>query len=190
MVEARTVILFPPETDQERFDGVSIALHWLTVLLVAGQFTSALVREDLHGPIVGLLLVFHRSAGVALWAVAALRLTWRHKFAYLPPFPANMPRLQQCAAKLNEYGLYGLLLLQPLTGLAATLTRGKAFTLFLWDVPGLMAPDKPLAHVLAEIHEAGAWAMAALIGLHAAAGLFHGLVLRDRVLQRMMPSQN
>lgn len=38
----------------------------------------------------------------------------------------------------------------------------------------------------AHLHEIGAWALLALIGLHAAA-LLHGLLLRDGVLQRMLP---
>jgi cytochrome b561 len=36
-------------------------------------------------------------------------------------------------------------------------------------------------------HEFGAKALVVLIGLHAGAALFHGLVLRDVVLQRMLP---
>jgi cytochrome b561 len=38
-----------------------------------------------------------------------------------------------------------------------------------------------------EAHEFGAKALIALIGLHAAAALFHQFVLRDDVLQRMLP---
>ena len=190
MNEMRTVVSYPLgglEGQAERFDGISITLHWLTVLLVTGQFVSALLREQLHGPAVELLLTFHRSAGAMTWIVAVARLSWRRWFAFLPPFPATMPKMQQWAAKTNEYGLYCLLLLQPLTGLAATLARGVPFTLFLWQVRAWMAPDKPLAHMLKEMHETGAWILAALIGLHAMAALFHALVLRDRVMQRMLP---
>jgi hypothetical protein len=59
--------------------------------------------------------------------VAALRHTCQLKFqtggirwvsyAYLPPFPQNMPEVQRRLAKASEYGLYALLLFQPLTGL-------------------------------------------------------------------------
>ena len=188
MVETRTVILFPPEAG-ERFDGISMTLHWLTALLVIVQFATALVREDLHGPAAALLLTLHRSSGIAVWMAVALRLMWRQTFAYRPPFPDDMALLQQWAARLNEYGLYFFLLFEPATGLASTLARGKAFTLFLWDVPVLMARNKPLAHALTGIHETGAWVMAALVGLHAAAGIFHGVMLRDGVLQRMWPQQ-
>ena len=190
MVDSQTFVHFPLVKFKEqvaRFDGVSQALHWLTAMLVIGQFASALLHEQRHGAAAELLLSFHRSAGIATWIVVAMRLLWRRRFAYLPPFPAAMPRAQQWAAKLNEHGLYLLLLLQPLTGLATMLAFGHPFALFLWQIPVLMEQNKPLAHVLKETHETGAWIFAALIGLHTAAALFHALVLRDRVLQRMLP---
>ena len=197
MYETRTIVLFPlDETKFEsgddarkagRFDGISMSLHWLTVLLVMAQFVTALVHEALHGPAAELLLTLHRSSGIAVWTVAVLRLMWRRWFAFLPPFPEGMPKAQQWTAKLNEYGLYLLLLIQPVTGLAASLALGRPFALFLWQAPALMMPGKPLAHMLKEMHETGGWILAALIGLHAAAALYHALVLRDRVLQRMLP---
>jgi cytochrome b561 len=190
MDESQTLVYFPLgqlEKQTARFDDVSQALHWLTVLLVIGQFISGLLHEQRHGAAAELLLTFHRSAGMATWIVVVTRLLWRRWFAYLPPFPAAMPKAQQWVAKLNEYGLYLLLLLQPLTGLATMVLFGHPFTLFLWQMPALMAQNKPLAHMLKEMHETGAWILAVLIGLHAAAALFHGLVLRDRVLQRMLP---
>jgi cytochrome b561 len=43
-------------------------------------------------------------------------------------------------------------------------------------------------HILSgKVHEFGAKALLALVGLHAGAALFHRLVLRDGVLQRMSP---
>src|SRR5271170_4894284 len=50
--------------------------------------------------------------------VAIVRLGWRFSYAFLPPFPQNMPKVQQRVAKASEYALYALLLFQPLTGLA------------------------------------------------------------------------
>jgi cytochrome b561 len=169
-----------------RFDPVSIALHWLTALLIAGQFATAWVMSQ-GGSDKTMLLTAHRSAGVLTWTLVVVRLIWRHGFARLPPFPDSMPRLQQQAAKLSEYGLYLLLLIQPLTGAGNTLLRGRPFALWAWQVPALLAPDKPMAHLLEAVHEVGAWTLLLLVSLHAAAGLFHGLVLRDGVLQRMLP---
>jgi superoxide oxidase len=178
-----------PQSKAGRFDQLSITLHWLTVFLVVTQFTTAWLLSQ-HGSDASALLFAHRSMGTLTWIVVAMRLIWRHGFAYLPPFPASMPTLQQRIAKLNEYGLYGLLLVQPLTGLGNTLFRGGPFALFAWQVPALFAPNKAAAQMFHSIHEFGAWGLLALIGLHAAAALFHELILRDGVFQRMLPWAN
>ena len=98
-----------------------------------------------------------------------------------------MSKLNQRAAKLNEYGLYALLVIEPLAGIGNALFRGKPLALFAWQVPAIMAPEKNVSHMFHAIHEWGGWALLVLVGLHAAAGLFHGLILRDGVFQRMMP---
>jgi cytochrome b561 len=51
----------------------------------------------------------------------------------------------------------------------------------------LFEPDDALRHSFAEAHEFGAKALLLLIALHAGAALFHRLVLRDGVMQRMLP---
>jgi cytochrome b561 len=54
-------------------------------------------------------------------------------------------------------------------------------------VPALLEPNPAIRSVFVKAHEFGAKALLALIGLHASAALFHRLVLRDGVLQRMLP---
>ncbi len=172
-----------------RFDPVSMTLHWLTVLLVAGQLTTAwlLSQAGDDGGAALWLLTAHRSMGLVTWTVVLGRVGWRLGFARLPPFPPSLPPLQRLAARLNEYALYALLALQPLTGLGDTIFRGHAFSVFIWRVPPLVFADKPVFHAFHAAHEIGAIALLGFIGLHAAAALLHGLVLRDGIIQRMWP---
>src|SRR3984957_1697258 len=176
-------------TSSGRFDATSIVLHWLTVLLIIGQFTTAWLHEAVgHGTGLGLeILTTHQTMGALTWTVGLARLVWRRRFAYLPPFPDSMSKPQQWIAKANEYGLYVLLLVQPITGLGDVMFHGRPFTLFIWQVPALLTPDAGIRSLFQEAHEFGGKALLALIGLHAGAALFHGLVLRDGVLQRMLP---
>jgi cytochrome b561 len=174
--------------DAGQFDAVSIGLHWLTVALVAAQFTTARLFDHATAQH-GVLLTVHRWAGVATLVVIVARFAWRHTFARLPPFPAGMPKLQQRLATLNEYGLYACLLLQPLTGLGDTLARGRPFMLFAWRAPALLPANKQIQQVLHALHEGGAQALLALIGVHIAAALLHAFVLRDGVFQRMWPAR-
>jgi superoxide oxidase len=181
------IVTIPHEDD--RFDQTSIILHWLTVLLIVVQFVSIWAREtvDHHSNFAVTLLSLHRSAGVLIWIVVVARLCWRRYFAYLPPFPPSMPRFQQILAKANEYGLYILLLAMPITGLARVLLRGEPFELFVWEIPALLEPDPAIRSVFVQAHAIGAKTLMVLIALHAGAALFHRLVLRDGVLQRMLP---
>ena len=168
-----------------RFDPISMALHWLTVVLVAAQFGTALLFGQSHE---ATFLTVHRSTGVAIFAVMVVRLAWRRSFAYLPPFPDRMPKVQQYAATLNEYGLYGLLLLQALTGSGDTLFRGRPVMLFIWQMPALLPRNTEAQQLLHVIHEWGAKAILVLIGIHVGAALFHGLILRDGIFSRMLPT--
>jgi superoxide oxidase len=178
-----------PAAESGRFDHMSIALHWLTVILIIGQFTSAWLREAVghESRHAVAILATHRAMGMLTWIVGSVRLVWRHNFAYLPSFPESMPKLQQSIAKANEYGLYALVFLQPITGLGGVLFHGLPFELFIWQVPALLEPNPAIRGLFVAAHEFGAKALLALIGLHAGAALFHRLVLRDGVLQRMLP---
>lgn len=175
-----------PSPEGGRFDHVTIGLHWLTVMLLLIQFTTVWLwgRDADDAPA---LLSTHQAFGMTIWIVTIVRFVWRHSFACLPPFPAAMPQYQQRLAKVNEYGLYALLLVQPLSGLAMTLCRGRPFSLLGWKVP-VLTPNHGMSHMLHEIHQFGVTALLGLVTLHAAAALFHALILRDGIILRMLPN--
>jgi cytochrome b561 len=170
----------------ERFDRATMALHWLTVVLLLLQFATSLMLYWLEREY-QLLILIHRTTGSFIWLVVAARLAWRHSFARLPPFPPAMSLFQRRVAMLNEYSLYLLLLLQPLTGLADSLFRGRPFDLLIWHLPALLERNKAVFGIFHKLHELGAMALLLLITVHATAALFHGLVLRDGILARMIP---
>ena len=87
---------------RRRFDILTIGLHWATVTLIAGMFASAWLLLASDREHAAMLLTVHRSLGVVTWVVAIIRLGWRLSCAYLPPFPQNMPKIQQRLAKASE----------------------------------------------------------------------------------------
>ena len=170
------------------FDLPTIMLHWLTVTLIAFQAASGLTLEFAEGTVpVQPLLDLHRSAGTVVWAVAMTRIVWRGSFAKFPPFPEWMSNAQKWIATKTEYLLYGLLFLQPLTGLATTLMLGKPFHLFFWTVPALVHRNLDVWESLLAVHRVGAYCLFAVVGGHAGMALFHHYVFRDEVLERMAP---
>ena len=177
-----------PIANRASFDGVTIALHWTTVVLVLALLTTALLHAQWHDDATkALLLRIHRSLGVTVWMTTAFRLIWRMTNAKLPPFPDDMTRINRALVQMSEYCLYALLLIQPITGLSATITRGRSFVLFWWHIAPLMPHYPALQSALLLVHRIGAWTLGFLITAHAGTALIHYFVLRDNVLQRMAP---
>src|SRR3974390_3098261 len=87
---AKTAVL-----ENGRFDQISIILHWLTVLLIVVQFSSAWLREalDHNSSLAVAILTTHRTPGALIWIVSLVRLVWRRNFAFLPPFPPSAPHV-------------------------------------------------------------------------------------------------
>jgi superoxide oxidase len=175
-------------TKRPAFDRVTIGFHWATALIVLALFASALLRAQSHDDAFKMtLLEIHRSLGVTIWIATALRLAWRLTSARLPPFPINMTKIHRAIVKMSEYGLYAFLLVQPATGLGATLFSGRPFVLFLWQIPQLVPGDRALQAGFHLAHELAAWGLATLAVGHAVTALIHHFVLRDDVLECMAP---
>ena len=80
-----------------------------------------------------------------------------------------------------------LLIAMPVMGWVVLSAEGDPVPFFGLTLPPLVAPDEGLAERVEGLHTTvgavGYW----LIGLHAAASLFHHYVLRDGTLRRMLP---
>ena len=171
-----------------RHQTLTIALHWITALLVFTQIALAILHDQVDDAEIRRgVLAAHRSLGVVIWYLVCGRLAWRFLGMRLVPFPASMSRWQQWGARLSEWGLYGLLFTQPLSGMAATVLRGQAFNLFGIQVPSLMGSDKVWATAAQGLHTLGAYALATLVLVHAGAAILHRAVADDGVLDSMLP---
>ena len=172
-----------------RHQTLTIALHWTTVLLVLVQFTLAILHAQASdNDLRRALLTAHRSLGTLTMLLVIGRIGWRLWGMRLLPFPTSMSKWHQWGARMSEWGLYGLLLAQPVTGLASTVLRGRAFSVFGFSVPPLMAPNRYWAAVGA-LHSLGAYMLATLVLIHAGAAILHRLVANDGVLDSMLPAR-
>jgi cytochrome b561 len=168
-------------------DTVTITLHWISLLFVLALTGTGLLYGRMENrPLAPSLLWAHRSLGVIIWAITVVRLSWRLKGgAGIPGFQTSMTRLHRLAARSSEYGLYALLLTQPLTGLAQTLARGAPFELLAWTVPSVVSKHFGYVVLFYAVHKVGAWCLIGLVSLDASAALFHHFVRRDNVLETM-----
>jgi len=181
--------MVPPARRNERYDSVQIGLHWLTAALVIAAIcliwgVKLTPRGDLHTN----LLLLHRSCGVTVFVLAALRLVWRSTHA-IPHPPTSVPAWQQLAGSATHWLLYALLIAMPITGFVNSAANGHVVSFFfLFDLP-LLPENKPLAHLFGEVHETLQWVVYGVIVLHTAAALRHHFVIGDGVLRRMLPQR-
>ena len=109
----------------DSYDRIAKAVHWTTLLLIAGVYVTVWTSHAVGSREQSALLVqLHRSIGVTIFALTLFRLAWRW-IARIPPPPAELPLFQRVAARATEYVLYLLLLLQPALGLLNTNARGR-----------------------------------------------------------------
>jgi cytochrome b561 len=170
------------------FDAFTITLHWITVFIVLTLLVSGLLHAQVEERYwAAPLLRVHRSLGVTIWILTVIRLGWRFTGAKFPEFPSSMTPMHRLGARLSEYTLYALLLLQPVTGVAQSMWRGRPFEVFAWNIPPFVSKDLALVGTFHLAHEIGAWCVIGLVALHATAALVHHFILRDDVLEAMAP---
>jgi cytochrome b561 len=172
-----------------RFNLPLIALHWLTLIVLALAYATSELREVFPKGSAGRegMMNLHVMLGLIVFGIAWLRLLVR-TFSATPAVRPAPPPWQETLAKLAHVALYGLTLLLPLTGWLMLSADGKPVDLLGWQLPDLITPNRSIADALEDVHEALASAGYALIGLHAAAALFHHYVLRDNALRLMLPT--
>lgn len=177
----------PTETTARRYDPTTIALHWLTLLLVAEQWIGAHLIDDFAR---GTPRVMARSVHITFGVVLALLLAWR--LAWRGTRGRRLPAADRGAlhvlAKATHWGMYALLAAIVALGVLTAFMQGDSiYTLFSLPSP---APDnRALRRALAGYHALAANIILVVAGLHGAAALAHQFVWRDGLLLRMVPAR-
>lgn len=166
------------------------ALHWLMALLLGGLLGLGFYMADLPlSPEKIQLFSWHKWAGVTLFALVWLRLFWR-LMRRPPAYPDSMTPLQKAAAHGGHFALYALMLAIPVSGWLMSSAKGVQTVWFgVLPLPDLLSRDKALGHQLEALHSALAVGLMVLVGVHIAAALYHYRVLKDDILQRMLPAR-
>jgi cytochrome b561 len=165
----------------------AIVLHWLIAILIITAFTLGWIMTDMGvTPLKLRMFNWHKWVGITVLALVVVRSVWR--ITHTPPPFLPMPAWQRFAAHSLHYGLYALMLLQPLSGWIYSNAAGYPIVyLGLIRLPTLVAKDKALADTMMERHELIGWLLLACIVLHVLAGLKHHFIDRDGTLRRMLP---
>jgi cytochrome b561 len=162
--------------------------HWLVAVLVLAQIALGLAAIGWSlSPTKLNLYVWHKSLGLLILAVMALRLLWRLTHPG-PGLPEGTPAWENSAARASHFLLYALLIALPLSGWVIASASGIPFRIF-WQVPlpEIVTADKATADVAARVHFWLLVAFVPLLVLHAGAALRHHYIKRNDVLRRMLP---
>jgi cytochrome b561 len=164
------------------------ALHWLTAALILIAIGLALLVLQLpRGPLRSDLLLAHKSIGLTVFALVAVRIVVRLATA-APKYVPALGRLNHLAAGLGHFALYALMIALPVTGYVKAAAARNGFAWFgLFPVPMWLSPDKELARSAGAAHLVFAYAIGAVLVLHLGAVVWHAAVKKDHVLERMWP---
>jgi len=171
-----------------RYGSAAIALHWLMLVLIAGVFACMEFHEFFPkgSYLRSGLRTAHFTLGLCVLLLVLVRIAVRLT-GVVPPIVPELPGWQMLLAKLMHLALYVWMLVMPLLGWLTLSAEGGPVTFFGLHVMSLVGKDQSLADAVGEIHETGAVVGYVLIGLHAAAALFHHYVAKDDTMTRIMP---
>lgn len=161
-------------------------LHWLmAAMLIAMLFIGASMVASLGN--YHRLVAIHRPLGIMILILAAVRLINR-LCTTLPPFPPTMSRQERFIASASERLLYTLMFAMPLIGWGM-LSAGHYPVVMFGPVhlPPILPANPWLYYVLRMLHKVLAYLLFVTFLAHLSAVLFHTLIIRDRLLDRMAP---
>ncbi len=167
-----------------RFAIQSRILHWLmAAALLAMIFIGvAMVASlgDYHT-----LLSIHRPLGILILLLAIIRLANR-MLTKLPPFPPTMSALERRIASSSEHLFYALMIALPLVGWG--MLSAGSFPIVMFGsvhLPPILPANPTLFAILRGTHTVLAYLLFFTFLAHLSAVLFHTLIVRDRILDRM-----
>ena len=176
------------ENASTTYDPVAKTLHWLMFALLLAQFIIAFIMPEIkRGVVPETYIKLHLSFGILILLVIVLRLLWRLNHG-VPAADENLPARQQKAARAMHWLFYFLLLVLPIMGWAAASARDWQITPFgTLTLPYLLPAGTKIGHLIGDVHAVLSWTLLGLIGLHIVLALYHHFIVRDHVLQRMLP---
>ena len=169
-----------------QYGWLSAGLHWLMLFLLVAVYASMELRGyyPKGSATREAMKTWHYMLGISVLALAGVRLAV-HCIGPVPAISPAPTKMQHAGAKWMKIALYIFMLAMPLLGWALLSAKGAPIPFFGLQLPALLNESKALAESIKEVHETVATVGYFLVGLHAAAALYHHYLLRDDTLRRM-----
>lgn len=163
-------------------------LHWLVAALVLPAIAVGIYLPYTQpGPFQDGLFNAHKAFGMLILILMIVRIVNRVAVG-APAAEPGIARWQKAVSSAVHGLLYVLLIVQPVVGYVANSAFGASVPFFgLFDIPPIVEKNDALSERLFMLHRVIGIAIAALAVVHIGAALQHFVILRDGVLQRMLP---
>ncbi len=176
---------------REGYGVVGVALHWVMAAIVIGMFVLGefMTGLDYTHPWYRAAPELHKSFGLLVFALLAFRFLWRSLWRSfdLWPVPVPMPAWERVVALVVHRLFYILILALVVCGYLVPIADGRGIDFFgLFEVPALISGHDGQEDIAGEAHHLLAWAVMALVVLHAMAAMKHHFIEKDETLRRML----
>jgi cytochrome b561 len=175
---------------KDRYGSLSIALHWIMLLVMAAVFATIELHENYPkgSEMRNNLMAWHFQLGLTVFILVCIRLVLK----FMAPDPEIAPplsKVQHLGAKAMHWALYLIMVVMPIAGYIGRTLAGRTTYFFGLALPVFLDTNKDLAENIFDIHGLIGNTAYFLIGFHAAAALFHHYFQRDNTLLRMLPTR-
>ncbi len=172
----------------KKFAPSQILFHWAIFILVVLTYAAMELRgfAPKGGDARELMKTIHYTFGISVMILMLIRIILKmtHTAPDITPPP---PRWQNVIAKAVHGILYLMFISLPLFGVLSLYYGHVHWSLFSYAMPVAGVEDSIMQYKLKKIHEFIANTGYFVIGLHAAAALFHHYIMGDNTLNRMIP---
>jgi cytochrome b561 len=169
-----------------QFTLFSRLLHWtMAAMIIAMLFIGVAMVGSLteyHR-----LVSIHRPLGIAILILVIVRYVNR-RINPPPPFPASMPNGERVVARLSEKTMYAMMFAMPLIGWG--MLSAARYPIVVYGplhLPPILPHSTALYVILRKLHTIVAYLFFFSFIAHFSAMLFHTLIVRDHILDRMVP---
>ena len=172
----------------ESYNGTAKWLHWLTalgiiLLLVGGPIFHFMPEtEKISRAASG-----HAGLGTLVLVLMSVRLYWRRRHPVAVP---AMPGWQASLSLMVHRAFYVCVLLQPTSGILMAMTSPYDVVAFgRFNYSALIGANETWHQIFHICHRLNGAVLALAVLLHIAAVIYHQLIMRDRLLNRMLPQR-
>jgi cytochrome b561 len=179
----------PQSSMAARYGSGAITFHWLMFALVVIVAILGLLHDSWPKQTQAFWINTHALLGLALWLTLIARAWWR--WQHVPPaLMDSVGILSRRTSSVVHFALYALMFVIPIVGIITFVYHGRAFDFGLFKIDPGISSNRAIFHPTEDLHGYLAYALFAVAGIHALMALWHQFVLKDGLINRMLPGRS